>query len=227
MREVTDAGLDAVAWRLDHAVLRNAQLTPDKPALIFEGDSLSYAALARLVDVTARWMAAHLAKGDRFACYSMNHPEYFVLLLAAARVGVIMVPLNWRLSAAELAYQLRDCAPKMLVYGAEFAAGIDALTGPDTAMIRQPIDGLDSARTDDGIAPMMADDTTDTSEAPLLIVYTSGTTGRPKGAVLPQRAMRSNARMSQHAYSLQSSDVVLNVLPLFHVGGLNIHPVPA
>ena len=74
---------------------------------------------------------------------------------------------------------------------------------------------------------MMADDTTDTSEAPLLIVYTSGTTGRPKGAVLPQRAMRSNARMSQHAYSLQSSDVVLNVLPLFHVGGLNIHPVPA
>ena len=66
-REVTDAGLDAVAWRLDHAVLRNAQLTPDKPALIFEGDSLSYAALARLVDVTAHWMAAHLAKGDRFA----------------------------------------------------------------------------------------------------------------------------------------------------------------
>ena len=225
-QEVTDAGLDAVAWRLDHAVLRNAQLTPDKPALIFEGDSLSYAALARLVDVTAHWMAAHLAKGDRFACYSMNHPEYFVLLLAAARAGVIMVPLNWRLSAAELAYQLRDCAPKMLVYGAEFAACIDALTGQDTAMIKQPIDGLDSARADGDIAPMMADDTTDTSEAPLLIVYTSGTTGRPKGAVLPQRAMRSNARMSQHAYSLQSSDVVLNVLPLFHVGGLNIHPVP-
>ena len=142
-REVTDAGPDAVAWRLDHAVLRNAQLTPDKPALIFEGESLSYAALARLVDVTAHWMAAHLAKGDRFACYSMNHPEYFVLLLAAARAGVIMVPLNWRLSAAELAYQLSDCAPKMLVYGAEFAAGIDALTGPDTAMIRQPIDGLE------------------------------------------------------------------------------------
>ena len=226
-QEMTDTRPDGAAWRLDHAVLSNAHLTPDKPALIYEDKSLSYAALSQLVDTTASWLASHLLRGDRFACYSMNHPEYFVLLLAASRIGVIMVPLNWRLSAAELAYQLRDCEPKLLVYGAEFAAGIDALTGPDTIMIRQPIDGLDSARADGGIAPMMANDTTDTSEAPLLIVYTSGTTGRPKGAVLPQRAMRSNARMSQHAYSLQSSDVVLNVLPLFHVGGLNIHPVPA
>ena len=226
-QKMTDTRPDGAAWRLDHAVLCNAHLTPDKPALIYEDKSLSYAALSQLVDTTASWLAGHLVRGDRFACYSMNHPEYFVLLLAASRIGVIMVPLNWRLSAAELAYQLRDCAPKLLVYGAEFAAGIDALTGPHTTMIRQPIDGLDSARADGGIAPMMANDTTDTSEAPLLIVYTSGTTGRPKGAVLPQRAMRSNARMSQHAYSLQSSDVVLNVLPLFHVGGLNIHPVPA
>ena len=226
-QEMTDTRPDGAAWRLDHAVLCNAHLTPDKPALIYEDKSLSYAALSQLVDTTASWLAGHLVRGDRFACYSMNHPEYFVLLLAASRIGVIMVPLNWRLSAAELAYQLRDCEPKLLVYGAEFAAGIDALTGPHTTMIRQPIDGLDSARADGGIAPMMANDTTDTSEAPLLIVYTSGTTGRPKGAVLPQRAMRSNAKMSQHAYSLQSSDVVLNVLPLFHVGGLNIHPVPA
>ena len=222
-QEMTETRLDGATWRLDNAVLCNAQLTPDKPALIYEDKSLSYAALSQLVDTTASWLASHLVRGDRFACYSMNHPEYFVLLLAASRIGVIMVPLNWRLSATELAYQLRDCAPKLLVYGAEFAAGIDALTGTDTAMIRQPIDGLDSTRTDGGIAPMMANDTTDTSEAPLLIVYTSGTTGRPKGAVLPQRAMRSNAKMSQHAYSLQSSDVVLNVLPLFHVGGLNIH----
>jgi fatty-acyl-CoA synthase len=226
-QEMTETRLDGATWRLDNAVLCNAHLTPDKPALIYEDKSLSYAALSQLVDTTASWLASHLVRGDRFACYSMNHPEYFVLLLAASRIGVIMVPLNWRLSATELAYQLRDCAPKLLVYGAEFAAGIDALTGTDTAMIRQPIDGLDSTRTDGGIAPMMANDTTDTSEAPLLIVYTSGTTGRPKGAVLPQRAMRSNAKMSQHAYSLQSSDVVLNVLPLFHVGGLNIHPVPA
>ncbi len=226
-QEMTDTRPDGATWRLDNAVLYNAHLAPDKPALIYEDKSLSYTALSQLVDTTASWLASHLVRGDRFACCSMNHPEYFVLLLAASRIGVIMVPLNWRLSATELAYQLRHCAPKLLIYGAEFAAGIDAMTGTDTAMIRQPIDGLDKARADGGIAPMMANDTTDTAEAPLLIVYTSGTTGRPKGAVLPQRAMRSNARMSQHAYSLQSSDVVLNVLPLFHVGGLNIHPVPA
>ena len=74
---------------------------------------------------------------------------------------------------------------------------------------------------------MMADDTTDTSAGTAVDRLHLRYDRTAKGAVLPQRAMRSNARMSQHAYSLQSSDVVLNVLPLFHVGGLNIHPVPA
>ncbi|HCM07835.1 MAG TPA: hypothetical protein DIC41_05185, partial [Alphaproteobacteria bacterium] len=108
-QEMTETRLDGATWRLDNAVLCNAHLTPDKPALIYEDKSLSYAALSQLVDTTASWLASHLVRGDRFACYSMNHPEYFVLLLAASRIGVIMVPLNWRLSAAELAYQLRDC----------------------------------------------------------------------------------------------------------------------
>ena len=63
--------------------------------------------------------------------------------------------------------------------------------------------------------------------AELLVVYTSGTTGRPKGAVLAQPAMIANAVMSHHAYAMTTDDVVLNLLPLFHVGGLNIQPLPA
>ena len=68
---------------------------------------------------------------------------------------------------------------------------------------------------------------TGSADAELMVVYTSGTTGRPKGAVLGQAAMRANAEMSHHAYAMTPDDLVLNILPLFHVGGLNIQPLPA
>ena len=211
-------------WRLDNAILAYANSQPDRIALSFGAAGISYAALAIQVDDAARRLANHLTCGDRFAVYSMNHPNSFVLLLAAARIGAVMVPLNWRLSAAELRYQLDDCAPKLIIYGAEFADNLAVIAGDDAPYGTVPIDELAAIGT-----PALIDDSnrTVTIDDALLIVYTSGTTGRPKGAVLSQRAMRSNAVMSQHAFGLSAADIVLNILPLFHVGGLNIQPVPA
>lgn len=223
-----------MGWRLDHAILTHADSTPDKPALQFDDTVISYARLDRMVAGTAAWLAGQMKIGDRFACYSMNHPAYFVLLLAAARMGAIMVPLNWRLSPAELGYQIRDCAPKMLIYGTEFADMIDQLIAPDADIITVSIEALAQEAGHDNAPELAAKNNFDNRnfnnddfDRDLLIVYTSGTTGRPKGAVLSQRAMRSNAIMSHHAYDMRADDVVLNVLPLFHVGGLNIQPVPA
>lgn len=216
----------ADSWRLDEAILAHAISQPDNIALSFDGQDTSYTSLALMVDHTSAWLARHLCAGDRFAVYSMNHSESFVLLLAAARIGAVMVPLNWRLSSAELRYQLDDCAPKILIYGDDFADNIPALVASETPLLTVAIDDLGSVR---GAAPLGAGDIAapPSIDDALLIVYTSGTTGRPKGAVLSQRAMRSNAIMSQHAFGLTSDDIVLNILPLFHVGGLNIQPMPA
>lgn len=140
-----------------------------------------------------------------------NHPRMLVLLFAAARAGAILVPLNWRLTAAEHRAILADCAPRYLVAEEEFAAHAKTLGVPL----------VPPAPPADGSRPEGCDDD------PLLIVYTSGTTGRPKGAVLTQSALLWNGFNSIHAHDLSQSDHVLSALPMFHVGGLNNQTLPA
>jgi len=212
---------------------RNAAFAPDKPAVRFEGETLSYVAFNARIEQTARALKSELgvSRGDRVAILSLNRPDYLVLLYACARLGAMLVPLNWRLAVAEQLFILSDAAAKILVLEKAFDAILPALERslPETAAIGldfTPLSGsafntlLTQARGD-GRNPH-----TDLS-CPLLIVYTSGTTGRPKGAVLRQEALLWNGMMSQHMHSLTSDDHVLTVLPFFHVGGLNIQTTPA
>ncbi|WP_024514629.1 AMP-binding protein [Bradyrhizobium sp. Tv2a-2] len=212
---------------------RNAAFVPDKPAIRFEGATLSYAALETRIERAAKTLKSRYGvnRGDRVAILSLNRPDYLVLLYACARLGALMVPLNWRLAVPEQLFILCDAGVKVLALEQAFAAILSPLEEklPDAAVI-----GLDFAppRGDtwsslltrahgDGRIPH-----TDLS-CPLLIVYTSGTTGRPKGAVLRQEALLWNGVMSQHMHDLTSDDHVLTVLPFFHVGGLNIQTTPA
>ena len=212
---------------------RNAAFAPDKAAIHFEGATLSYAALKARIEQAAKALKSEfgVSRGDRVAILSLNRPDYLVLLYACARLGALLVPLNWRLAVPEQLFILSDAGVKVLVLEQAFAAILPALAEklPDTAVI-----GLDFAPSPgmtwssllaqargDGRNPH-----TDLS-CPLLIVYTSGTTGRPKGAVLRQEALLWNGVMSQHMHSLTSDDHVLTVLPFFHVGGLNIQTTPA
>jgi fatty-acyl-CoA synthase len=172
-----------------------------------------------------------VGRGDRVAILSLNRPDYLVLLYACARLGAILVPLNWRLAIAEQAFILSDAAAKVLVLEQAFAAVLPALekslptirvVGLDFTPPRgKAFEALLAEARGDGRNPH-----TDLS-CPLLIVYTSGTTGRPKGAVLRQEALLWNGVMSQHMHGLTSDDHVLTVLPFFHVGGLNIQTTPA
>jgi len=212
---------------------RNAAFAPAKPAILFEGKTLTYAAFNARIDQLARALKAELGvgRGDRVAILSLNRPDYLVLLYACARLGAILVPLNWRLAAAEQLFILSDAAAKVLVLEQAFAGILPALEKslPDTTAV-----GLDFA-PDRGISfdALLADARGDGRNphtdltCPLLIVYTSGTTGRPKGAVLRQDALLWNGVMSQHMHALTSDDHVLTVLPFFHVGGLNIQTTPA
>jgi fatty-acyl-CoA synthase len=218
---------------LSDLIERNAAFTPDKPATIFEGETLSYTAFNTRIAQTARALKAEfgVSRGDRVAILSLNRPDYLVLLYACARLGAMLVPLNWRLAVAEQLFILSDASVKVLALEQAFAEVLPALENPlpDTRIV-----GLDFTPSQgiafealltrgrgDGRNPH-----TDLA-CPLLIVYTSGTTGRPKGAVLRQEALLWNAVMSQHMHGLTSDDHVLTVLPFFHVGGLNIQTTPA
>jgi fatty-acyl-CoA synthase len=218
---------------LSDLIARNADFTPDKIALRFAGRSLTYAQLAARIAAAARALKSQLGvgRGDRIAILAANHPDYLVLLYACARLGALLVPLNWRLALPEQMFILTDASVKTLIVEEAFAAVVAPLAA---ALPQARVVGLDFSRADlpsfdrllaeaggDGRSPH-----TDFSSA-LLIVYTSGTTGRPKGAVLRQEALLWNGVMSQHMHDLTARDHVLTVLPLFHVGGLNIQTTPA
>jgi fatty-acyl-CoA synthase len=218
---------------LSDLIERNAAFTPDKPAIIFEGEILDYAAFNARIERTACALKAEfgVGRGDRVAILSLNRPDYLALLYACARLGAMLVPLNWRLAVAEQLFILSDASVKVLVLEQAFAGVLPALKQSASHI---DIVGLDFS-LDKGIAfeALLAQARGDGRNphsdlaCPLLIVYTSGTTGRPKGAVLRQEALLWNGVMSQHMHGLASDDHILTVLPFFHVGGLNIQTTPA
>ena len=192
---------------IDRWITEAAAQHADKCAIEYEGEQLSYARLAALIDASVADLHGRgVGHGDRVAWYGLNSPQVFVLLFACARIGAIFVPLNWRLADAEIAQTIANCSPSAIFWDDTFAAQAKGL--PTTL-------------------PQGDSDRTARSDDPLLIVYTSGSTGMPKGVVLAQEALIANAAMSVHAHGLTQGDTVLNVLPLFHVGGLNILPTPA
>jgi len=193
---------------LSRIVERWAQHCPSRVALHFEGADLTYAELWKRIEHAAR--ALRVDKGERIAWLGYNHPDMLVLLFAAAYRGAILVPLNWRLAPAEHRAILNDCRPRWLFSDDDLA--------PAARELGIPIGSLDS--------PSQAG-TTGADDDDLLIVYTSGTTGMPKGAVLTQASLLWNGYNSIHAHDLRQADHVLSTLPMFHVGGLNNQTVPA
>jgi fatty-acyl-CoA synthase len=208
---------------------RNAAFAPDKPAIHFANATLTYAQFSARIAAAARALKSQfgVARGDRVAILALNHPDYLVLLYACARLGAMLIPLNWRLAVPEQVFIFSDASVKVLVVEKGFAAVIDPLKAalPNVRVVgldfAPSFDELLAAGSGDGRNPHVDPST------PLLIVYTSGTTGRPKGAVLRQEALVWNAVMSQHMHDMTAADHVLTVLPLFHVGGLNIQTTPA
>lgn len=212
---------------------RWAAFQPEKTALRFEGHDWRYRDLAARITLVARMLKHELGvgRGDRVAFLGYNSVEFLALIFACARLGAMAVPLNWRLAAPEHRYILADAAAAVLLAEPEFIAHSEHLRAslPDLKVVAYgPVvagwlayDSLvEGARGDDRNPHVDL-------ESPVLIVYTAGTTGKPKGAVLTQSALSWNAVNSTAMHDLTSQDVVLTTLPLFHVGGLNIQTLPA
>ncbi len=212
---------------------RWAEFCPRKTAIQFEGSAISYGDFAEHVLKLTFVLRTRLEvrSGDRIAFLGFNSPEMLALLFACARLGAMLVPLNWRLAPPEHDYVLRHSGASALFCEGEFAGAVETLK-PGLPGCRFVL----TDRSSEGwmsLDELMAGSSQDTGEAvtnfetPLLIVYTSGTTGRPKGAVLDQRALAFNAINSVAMHDLTSQDIVLTNLPMFHVGGLNIQTTPA
>jgi len=159
-----------------------------------------------------------LRAGDRLAWLGLNHPLQLSALMACARLGAIFLPLNFRLAAAELQQVMDDATPAWLVHDAAHADVAAVLRGPKLM-------GQDELMAVPCAVEAVLPDTR--GDNPVLLVYTSGTTGRPRGALHTQAALLANARASEWAHGFTSEDVVLSTLPLFHVGGLCIQTLPA
>jgi fatty-acyl-CoA synthase len=209
---------------------RRADLSPDRPVIQFEGETVTWSRFFEEVRSIARVLRDRLGvePGDRVAHLGYNTPSYLALLFACARVGAMLVPLNWRLAAPEHAYVIADAAPRALIHDAAFADRVIKLAATGA------LDGVAAVAIETGLPALAADAVAAPDaapgidyHAPVLIVYTSGTTGRPKGAVLTQEALFWNAVNGTAMHDMTSVDRVLTTLPMFHVGGLNVQTLPA
>jgi fatty-acyl-CoA synthase len=201
------------------------RLTPARTAVDFSGQILSYGQLDRdssrlTVELTRRG----LSRGDRVAVLADNCPEYVTLLFACAKAGLVMTPLNWRLAAPELAYQLDHSGAALLVVsGPRRTQAEAALASATNRPAMREIEARADAQSDaDGdVAVEVGDDD------PLFLCYTSGTSGRPKGAVLTHANCFWTNLSVDHLFDVTSFDVVLQVLPQFHIGGWNVQSLLA
>ncbi len=212
---------------VDH-IARGARYTPEALALTGAGERLTYADLDHRIDQTAAWFLNELGlkRGDRVAFLAENHPVFFELLFACLRTGVILAPLNFRLSRAELSGILGICRPRLLLVGQSYEATAAKLSweyGDEPSPIRCRLDELYSGRE----AMIRGGDLRGTQmEEAACLLFTSGTTGFPKAAVLPARQLFWNAVNTGLAFKLSRDDSTVLYTPLFHTGAINVLAMP-
>ncbi len=204
---------------LPNWLTHRAATAPDRPALIADGARWSFAELDRWASALARGLAAlGVRPGDRVALLLRNSPEFVALIHAAPRLGITLAPLNTRLAAPELAWQIADADVHVLIYDADNAAPavatLQRLAAPPRAMSLADLVALPETEHD-------LYSTIDL-DASFTIIYTSGTTGQPKGALLTYGNYWWSAIGSALNLGTHVDDRWLAVLPLFHVGGLSI-----
>jgi fatty-acyl-CoA synthase len=209
---------------LPDLISRRAELTPDSVALeeVVTGRTLTYAGLDACAGRTAALFAARgVGRGDRVAILCRNRIAFFEALFACARLGAILVPLNWRMPPAELDRLIADSAPSLLLYGVEDRAAVARLAAAPPAL---DLDGgyealVETAAPVGGRARWAADSI-------WYLLYTSGTTGRPKGVIYTYKMALANLINIGTAIGLGAGDTTLAFLPNFHTAGINLHALP-
>ena len=168
-----------------------------------------------------------LRRGDRLAVLAGNCSEYVFLMLACVKLGAVLLPLNFRLTARELAVMIDDAQPRLLVTDPAFADTAAALLAHDDAPTELPLDEVHTlvfGAADPG--PEMVADPVLGLDHLVMILYTSGTTGKPKGAMITHRMLLWNAINTTLRLDLNGQDHSLSFAPFFHTGGWNVLLTP-
>ncbi len=190
---------------------------PNRPAVVAGERRFTFAQL----DARARRLARlfrdwSLEAGDVVALLAKNEPEYFEIHVAAIRAGLVLLPLNCRLAPPELQYIVNDSRPRLLICGEEFSAISETLQVEHKCHLGAEYDRLlASAEPADSAGGWVS------AEAPFVILYTSGTTGRPKGTIISNRALFARISCNLFEYRITAEDRFLMCLQLFHIGSIN------
>ncbi|MEV7175535.1 long-chain fatty acid--CoA ligase [Kitasatospora sp. NPDC093679] len=219
-----------MSFNLATMLRESRQARPDKPMCHFADTSFSYAQVDEISGRVANGLRAlGLERGDKVAVHLPNVPQFLFTYFGILKAGLTMVPLNPLLRAPEIAYHLDDSDAKLLVTFESFAdealKGAQQVEGVTTYVVTSPsgaglpagtvhYDELCSGEDTGEIEPTDADDTA-------ALLYTSGTTGRPKGAELTHFQLYMNCTVAGELFGFREDDIAVAVLPLFHVFGLS------
>jgi acyl-CoA synthetase (AMP-forming)/AMP-acid ligase II len=206
-------------------IKRNGRVNGGRTALIGGGLEITYLQLLENVDrLACGLLRSGLGKGDRIAIMAPNSLEYFYLYGAAAKIGNVVVPVNWRLNPQEVDYVMRDCCPKAVFVGPEFLNTMSPLIPKwgflekryvmgqgegGFAAFRELLDNDGASAEVEGC-----------SDDPYVIIHTAAVGGYPRGAMLSQRGLLTSSLQFLYCWRLTREDCNLCILPLFHFGGL-------
>jgi fatty-acyl-CoA synthase len=208
-----------IEW-LEH----RARCTPERVAVVdaATGQRWTFEELhERACRLAYYYQEKGIKKGDRIALLSPNDIGYMDQFFACAKLGAIFVPLNWRLSLAELDYLIQDCVPACFIYH-DSMEGLSKDLQVDHKMVLHGTEYKEIMQN--GLAKVQKEPLD--WEDPLTMIYTGGTTGKPKGVVLSHRSIVWNSLNTIISWGLTSEDVTATYLPMFHTGGLNALTIP-
>jgi fatty-acyl-CoA synthase len=213
-----------------------SSLQPRKRALIFEDRPFTYQELnLRTNQLCHLLLDLGVQKGDRVSVLLYNGHPYLEIFFALSKIGAILVPLNWRLTGPELEFILKDSGTRLIIFDPEFKEVLASihphlnLSNGDYISIGSPCPAwakdyekglLECPVREPHLQVSVGD------EDPHMLMYTSGTTGLPKGAILSHRKTFFNALNSDLFYNLTSEDIMIVSRPLFHSGGLLVEAAP-
>ena len=213
-----------------------ANLTPDRQAAfdVHTGRAYTFAQLNQRANRLANCLRERygVKKGERVSILAYNGLPYVDLLFGLGKIGAVFAPLNWRLTARELTYIVNDCQPCVLVCGPEFTSVLEDMkfsTEHPKIISLEDADIPGSEAYQALLNEASADEPTHSeldTEDVCCILYTSGTTGLPKGAMLPHRQVLWNAINTVVSWGLSEKDVSPILTPMFHSGGLFVFLVP-
>jgi fatty-acyl-CoA synthase len=213
-------------------VIKQAELNPSDTAIIFEGTRRTYGEFAQRVRALAGLLrGAGVCVGDRVGFLGFNQPSFIETMFATVSLGAIFVPLNFRLTGEELAFIIDDAGVHSLIVDPDLVPVVksvsERLPCRHFYSVHGALDGFACLESGLSVAEPLSEIATSSPHDTLLIMYTSGTTGLPKGAMLTHGNIVWNNVNASLAFGANKSDVLLTAAPLFHIGGLNVMTISA